>query len=265
MKIKVVLLMGGVGNRLFQIARAWDLKLSGYDVKVVSIEMLPVINFLVRRLLYWTQHHQWIDIGMLCSTLGISKRKLSLLARCAVYVELLRLFVPGGRARMNLKGSLDSRIVHVGYFQEWECISAYSVAAVSDALVKVLPLSTHPSHESVLHIRGGDFSLKDRVSAADVFEFYNAANGNCLVVSNDVVYVTTKFPTLKFERSSCALHDFLTICKAKKIMPSNSTFCFWACTVAIRLNKAKLWFRPADPYWDILGSEVWNGFPEKRR
>lgn len=258
--MRVVVLMGGVGNRLFQIARAWDLKTAGHDPVLLPIEVLPEIDFLASKVLGWTRQQQWIDLDALANALGLgmSRRKLPMAARLAIHTELLRLRLPRGKARLNLTAEIDNRKAQIGYFQGPGCLSAASIAAVSDAIAAMLPLADLPAHSAVVHVRGGDFAQEDRLSAVAVTEFEAATSGDCVGITNDPTFVKANFPSLDLAPSTGALDDFLKLCKAAQIMPSNSTFCFWACTIATRHMGAKLWVRPADAYWSLLGPEAWS-------
>lgn len=256
--MKVVLLMGGAGNRLFQIARAWDLKAAGHDPILVPVEAVPEIDWFASRFLGWTRHRHWADMDLLAREMGMTRRDLSASARLAILAELVLTRLPGGKARFNLPLDADDRTAQIGYFQGDGCLSPASVAAVSDALADMLPLSGHPAHAAVVHIRGGDFAQEDRLSAAEVHRFSSATGGMCMGVTNDPAYVNAHFPALSLAPSTGALDDFCTLCKAQTIMPSNSTFCFWACTIATRRSGAKLWLRPPDSYWNLLDPSAWH-------
>ncbi|OYU15650.1 MAG: hypothetical protein CFE37_04830 [Alphaproteobacteria bacterium PA4] len=249
---RIVPLIGGIGNRLFQIARAWDLKQAGHEPLLVPIEALPEIDYLAARLLGWTRHDLWIDTARIAAALGLKFGRITPAGRLAVYAELVQSRLPGQGDRFNLPLPDDRRRVQLGYFQRSGCITAESVAAVSRAAADLLPLSTHPQRPAVIHVRGGDFALEDRLSAENVAAFQQHAGEACIGITNDPAYVQRHFPTLRLAAATGPVDDFMTLCNAQLIMPSNSTFCFWGCAIAVQRQGASLWKLPPDPYWRLL-------------
>ena len=72
-KTKKVLLFGGLGNKFFQIARAQDLTVKGFDVEVIYLEG----RFLsLYKLTGHMVHDDWFDISMLVRDLGIKFRRV---------------------------------------------------------------------------------------------------------------------------------------------------------------------------------------------
>jgi hypothetical protein len=248
----IVPLIGGIGNRLFQIARAWDLKQAGQDPILVPVEALPEIDFLAGKLLGWTRHRLWIDTAVVAAKLGMQRSDISPAGRLAVYAELVQSRLPGQRDRFHLPLSEDHRRVQLGYFQRTGCISVESVAAVSRVVADLLPLAQHLRHQAVIHVRGGDFAVEDRLSAQSVAAFQHHAGEACVGVTNDPAYVKQNFPALRLAPSTGPADDFMTLCNAGLIMPSNSTFCFWGCAVAVQRHGATLWKQPPDVYWRLL-------------
>ena len=253
---KIVLLMGGVGNRLFQIARAYDLKQAGCDVITVDVERLPELNYLAGRWLGWTRHKLWIDIDKLTASLGLAHGSLPAFSRPALYVELARSRLLGQRNRFNLPLAKDRRRIQIGYFQAHDCTTNQGMDAVGNAVRHLLPVDNHKSWNAVIHVRGGDFAAEDRLSQEMIQTFQGQVDGNCVCVTNDAPYVLSMFPALAFAPSAGPADDFMTICRAGLIMASNSTFCFWASLIAVRCFNSTLWNRPADSYWRTLDSDL---------
>lgn len=250
--MRVVLLMGGIGNRLFQLARAHDLRCAGHDPVVVAIEDVPELDGLASRVLGWTRHPLWADMHALAAAIGLHRREIGAAGRLALLAELARSRLPAGKARFNLPLDVDRRIAQVGYFQARSSITPASVETVSTALAGLLPLASHPAHPAVIHVRGGDFAQEDRLAPDSVAAFQAAAGRACLGVTNDPAHVRARFPELRLAPSTGPRDDFMTLCNARQILPSNSTFCFWACSIATRRSGATLWQRPRDAYWDLL-------------
>ncbi len=246
--------MGGAGNRLFQLARALDLKSAGLNPVVVEIEDVPELYELAGRFLGWTRHPDWLDTRALTARLGLQSRRVTLTERLSLYIELVRSRLSSGRHRFNLPLKADLRSAQIGYFQANGCISPESVAALSNALSEHLPLASHPRHNAVVHIRGGDFAAEDRLSLESIAEFQVAAP-DAVCVTNDPKYVRANFPGLAFAPSKGPKDDFMTIARTHLVMPSNSTFCFWGCVIAVRAYDAKLWRLPPDDYWKQLAPQ----------
>ncbi len=244
--------MGGVGNRLFQAARALDLKRRGFDPVIVDVEELKELDYFARKILGWTQHPLWIDMVTLYDQLGLRREPIGHVLRLKLYSELLRARILGKRNRLNLPLEIDNRTAQIGYFQSPGCITSESLNTVAEAVYRLLPIANQPAEQTVLHLRAGDFAAEDRLSEDSVARFLEANGGSCFCVTNDPCYVRRTYPTLVLPLSGGPVDDFITLCRAKLIMPSNSTFCFWACVIAVRKFGALLWKQPSDPYWHHL-------------
>lgn len=258
-----VLLFGGIGNRLFQLARAHDLRLKGLKPVVADIEEFGDLRAATSKLLGWTQHPMWIDSVALSAALGLERASKTPALRLRIYAEILRFFKAGRRARFNLPLDTDHRSVQIGYFQAKGCITKDSLFAVAQAVhTLVAPSGTAddaPNDAQVLHIRGGDFDAAHRLAPETVKEFLAAFETPCICVTNDPAYVRTHYPEVAVPPSNGPKDDFATLCRAKAILPSNSTFCFWACVIAVRTSGAKLWQRPPDDYWHHLDGHWMRG------
>jgi len=247
----IVLLFGGMGNRLFQIARAWDLKQKGYEPLVINIEELPALYWFLTKLLKWSQHPLWINTLALCERVGLESPQPSFSNRIILYRAVFGLLFSDRKAQFNIPLSQDFRSVHIGYFQSAGCITKESTLAVANAICDLFALKPGGQSNAVVHIRGGDFAFDDRLSDLTVTNFIKY-NPETICVTNDVRYVAAKFPALDISHSEGAKEDFITLTNAKVILPSNSTFCFWACVIASHKNGAKLWSLPADEYWKLI-------------
>ena len=246
-----VLLFGGSGNRLFQLARAWCLQQAGFHPVVAAIEEFTDLNWGTNKLLGWTQHPIWIDTVALCKVLGLERARPNFLLRCRLYGSFLRLAFGDRRAKLNTSEAIDQRSVQIGYFQSLHSVSPDSISAVAEALRGLIDSAGPVAAEIVMHVRGGDFAVEDRLSAEGVLGFI-AANPECVCVTNDPEYVALYYPEVRILPSTGPKADFTTLSQARLIMPSNSTFCFWACVIAVNRQNAKLWFRPASDYWEQI-------------
>jgi hypothetical protein len=250
----LVLLFGGIGNRLFQIARAWDIKQKGRSPQVIDIEEFPDLLWLVNKGLGWVQHDIWIDTTAICELMGLDRAQPSFSNRLKLYRAFAELLRSDRKSQFNIPLDEDCRSVQIGYFQAGECVTKQSTLAVIGALYETLVLESAPRSTAVVHIRGGDFALADRLTQVTIVEFIKAYP-DAICVTNDVKYVSAEYPQLNISRSGSAKEDFITLAGAKHILPSNSTFCFWACAIALLRNGAELWSAPADEYWKLIAEQ----------
>lgn len=254
---KHVLLMGGVGNRLFQVARAKDLLDLGHSVNAVDIEDLKLLSFIAYRLLGWSKHGSWLHINELCTELGVKRTKPKLKDRIRFGIELFKMRVLGQKQHYNSRLSTDGRTYQIGYFQNMASVSQKSISVLAGALKELLGISSSRDELAVVHIRGGDFANADRLDPMLVKSFFNAMMGNCICVTNDAEYVKQNYSFLKLSVSGSVSDDFSKIATAQTIMPSNSTFCFWACAIAVKIHHSQLYRIPEDSYWQHLSeSEI---------
>lgn len=251
MQCTPVLMMGGVGNRLFQLARALDLKRAGGSPVLVELEAVFGLDLLTRRLMGWSVHPIWIDLKSIAANLGVNYRSPLPMELLALQLELLRIRALGQKRRLNLTLSRDTRRAHVGYFQNEGCVSVVAIHDIACELDRTLD-RPKSSPERVVHIRGGDFALPDRIDPEDISSFMKDCNGEAVCVTNDATYVKQICPQIAVHPSKSALDDFTTLARANYIMPSNSTFCFWACAVAMLFGDAKVTMGKRDPYWQLL-------------
>lgn len=251
--------MGGMGNRLFQIARAFDLEQEGYSVSVVNIEEFTTLNNLAEKKLSWTQHNLWIDGYLLAKKLGLGIAKNTLALKLILYLELIKIKFMNKREYLNLPVKEDFRKVQVGYFQKKNCLSIKSINNVAASVFNVLHSDfdlKRYSKNAIIHIRGGDFSQTDRLSSQEVNKFINKFINVCECVTNDPIYVKKNYNNLPIYRGDNAKEDFIRIAKANAIYPSNSTFCFWASAIATRHYDAILLKKPSDFYWQYLNNYI---------
>ena len=251
---KYVLLFGGVGNRLFQLARANDLKSNGHKVIIVELEDCCLLSILCYRFLGWTKHPIWLDTSSLCRALDIQKCKRDYMVKLKIYVGIFVEIVIKRSVNFNSNVIDDNRIIHIGYFQGKNSITIDSVLKISNRLSSILDLKQREARE-ILHIRAGDFSEKDRISSALVDDFRQNFQ-NCTVVTDDSDYVKKTYPDLQVLKAGSPITDFKLIATSHMILPSDSTFCFWACAIAKNIFDAKISVFPESAFWHHLSDET---------
>ena len=155
---KNVFLMGGVGNQLFQIARACTLRDNGYDVYVLKLSRNTK---LIYRLIGFTLHDDWIDIDKVLFKLSLQRKEIS-------YKQMLILVLLFMLRKLGINKYFDTKIdevpnflnkfIDVGYYQSSTHLASNAVKEVGHALIDLLNISSSTDNSSiVLHIRGGDF------------------------------------------------------------------------------------------------------------
>jgi hypothetical protein len=129
-----VLLMGGLGNQFFQIARAIELRDQSFGVQVVYIG--DKLDWLYR-LGGHIKHESWLDISVLMESLGLE-------FRCITFRELFFLGLKFVSRKLHIKTAFDEELESrldqkslssnswdVGYFQSIRHVSLTSINKVS--------------------------------------------------------------------------------------------------------------------------------------
>jgi hypothetical protein len=257
-----VLLMGGLGNQFFQIARAIELREQSFGVQVVYIG--DKLDWLYR-LGGHVKHESWLDISVLTESLGLEFRRIT-------FIELFFLGLKFISRKLGIKTTFDEELDSildqkllssnnwdVGYFQSIRHVSLASINKVSMGLANMLNIIQFPANDRIaFHIRGGDFSVSDRVTSDDVKSAIEATfsdSSRIFVATNDVRFSSEIFQSLgvDFEISTLSPRgDFVAIATAKSVFVSNSSFAFWAGLCGSRAHGAKIYSLETWPYNDFL-------------
>ena len=257
-----VLLMGGLGNQFFQIARAIELRDRSIGVQLVYID--AKLDWLYR-LGGHTKHDSWVDVSVLAESLGLKYRSITLLELLSL---AFRFFARKKRGISSFNEELDYKLSQkklgsntwdVGYFQSIRHVSLASINKVSSGLTDLLGTNESATKARMaFHIRGGDFSVIDRVTVDDVRSAVEASVSNSsrvFVATNDIKFSSEIFQSLDvdFEISKLSpREDFITIATSKKIFVSNSSFAFWAALCAQNAHNATVHSLNSWPYEDFL-------------
>ena len=259
-----VLLMGGLGNQFFQIARAIELRDQSFGVQVVYIG--DKLDWLYR-LGGHIKHESWLDISVLIESLGLEFRRIT-------FIELFFLGLKFVSRKLRIKTAFDEELESrldqkslssnswdVGYFQSIRHVSLTSINKVSVGLADMLNITEFPANDRIaFHIRGGDFSVSDRVTVDDVQSAIEATfsdSSRIFVATNDVRFSSGIFKSLgvDFEISKLSPRgDFFAIATAKSVFVSNSSFGFWAALCAKNTHNTIVYSLNSWPYGDFLGT-----------
>ena len=259
-----VLLMGGLGNQFFQIARAIELRDRSIGVQLVYID--AKLDWLYR-LGGHTKHDSWVDVSVLAESLGLKYRSITLLELLSL---AFRFFARKKRGISSFNEELDYKLSQkklgsntwdVGYFQSIRHVSLASINKVSSRLTDLLGTNESATKARMaFHIRGGDFSVIDRVTVDDVRSAVEASVSNSsrvFVATNDIKFSSEIFQSLDvdFEISKLSpREDFITIATSKKIFVSNSSFAFWGALCAKNAHNSTVHSLNSWPYEDFLST-----------
>ena len=256
--VKNVFLMGGVGNQLFQIARACSHRENGCEVSILRLSRNEKHIY---RLIGFTHHEDWIDIDRVLNKLDINTKEVS-------YSQMLTLMFLFILRKLGVNRYFDTKIdeapnsytkfIDVGYYQSEKHLTSNSVKEVGNALIDLLGISSDKDNSGiVLHIRGDDFFEADRLKGYDIERVKDLARRRKLkihIVTNDKKFaleVCGSSENIFVNDSSSARDDFIFLGRSNVLFLSNSTFAFWAATVASISNSAEV-FASNNSSWKNL-------------
>lgn len=236
-------LMGGLGNVLFQINYANNLKTQGFDV-TLNVFLLKN-NFITKKILGWSNHNTLSNL----SSLGlISSFRVEDKASIGLFFGFLSKLIKKKIFNCQFFGLISPdfeklKATHIfGYFHINNTINLEFVSSTKRAIEKWLckpnSICVRENLEKicgswVIHIRGGDYKL-DPNFAIDIDYYNSATNGknNFYVVTNDRKYSESVMLGLnlnfKFVDSNDSLEDFIVLAFSEKKILANSTFSWWA-------------------------------------
>lgn len=227
-----ILLMGGIGNRLFQISYALSVANENKDVTLIT---MPVYFEKFAAFFGWSVHEEWLDLEAIYIKFNLKNRKAFLYELLIIsFLYLLRKVFPNFSYEIKINNiERESYFLDyaVGYFQD---ISFHDIKALT-VLVEELSNSFRSNLKEYpcLHIRGGDFDVNDRIDK-DFLKKINF-NSHLKIVTNDIDYVDSIFTEMNFELISNInpADDFKILCNSNLLYVSNSTYSFWAACVVL--------------------------------
>lgn len=246
----IVVLDGGLGNNLFQLHYAWNLRRSSVSDRVDLYA--PKSKGSVETQFLETAAR---NLG-LKFTIGSEAPGSAgiLIARSKRMLSEKKIFAR--QREVFAVTTLPSCRVHCGYWQTIPFTPATS-NPFDDALSELLPDGS--INKPILHVRGGDYrSRKNAKIYAELDQdYYHQAFAEIEsrmtpseyhLVSNDPSHVETLFgnETRHFQPrvGGSALDDFTDISRHKVIVASNSTFCWWAARLGLYKRQTDLVIAP---------------------
>jgi hypothetical protein len=224
-----ILLIGGVGNRLFQIARAVSKQDKNNFTEVIT---LSHATEKIASIFGWSNHQQWINLKELCQSLGVNYRQATFLESIfiiCIYI-IRKAEISNYPFNVPLK-EIKTNSLDLGYFQTPHHVNKKAVLNIANQLRSQIKINQ--TEKTVVHIRGGDFTAETRTSNSDIDKVQDNPE-EILYVTNDVKYareILKKKKDVNIQKSISDLSDFIMLSAAKKIYPSNSTFSFWAAAI----------------------------------
>lgn len=253
----IVVLNGGLGNQLFIFAAA---------LKLLKLTKRKEIYFLAHRHFL----KQYINISYFIKNIKLKNLNKN---KFLYYMQILlkyKIFSKNisDNTKLNKKIFLDNQILIDGYFQK----KKWYLEVIDDIKDKIITknfkkkLKHFPTYDVVLSFRRGDYIQHGFALNLDYYflslkKLKVKKNDNIKIVSDDrefelffsdllvqkgyKVVSTKKYKSLKKK----SIYDFFTLIKSKKLIMSNSTFCWWAAILRDRLNfsssnvaSPKTWF-----------------------
>ncbi len=230
-----IFLKGGIGNNLFQFAQGVYLSDMGYDV---SYNLALTRRNPLTRLLGWSVHPD--DMR----TAAFAGETLEEALSPADLAFLLGEFAASklGRGVPNLSaldGKRDIRIVN--YYAAGEFMTERVIRRmrriIRHRLAAVEFYASAPRLSAVVHYRAGDMPPRKRLR----FGFYRRSIGRIAPPLDEIHWATNDerglLETLgepaggvrhSIARTASATEDFILLMRAKTVICSNSTFCYWA-------------------------------------
>jgi hypothetical protein len=253
--VKHVLLMGGVGNQLFQLAKAIDIARDGYRVKLVRVESFFLANILAYKVRRWSKQDQWLNVPELACSLGIPTVKPTIISTAAFLIQLLRIVVLGKKELLNPPRNHKYPFVSIGYYQSAGSYDEDSLIHVARSLRQFISMPKDTNIVPVIHFRTGDILLDDQLTTNEIESFLRTYNYQCICLTNNIEKASQTLKGLATFRSGSPLEDFILIASSTTILPSSSTFCFWAVLLASISFDVTIHTIPPTSYWKTISSK----------
>jgi hypothetical protein len=243
-KKKIVYLMGGIGNVLFQINFGYYLQKIGFNV-VYDVTLLNSKS--ISKILKWSDHatlNLIEEIGLNTKIKLVTSNKINLLFLYLSKFLKKRFFNYKYMGRDTDIKDLEDTKYFLGYFHTNIEISEKLVCELQELIKKYIKSNSElinqldiVKHSRVLHYRGGDY-LKDSFLAIDD-QFYSYVFKNYIpdyIITNDnknAIFHLSKFSNkeIKIMNGKNALEDLILLAYSKELIIANSTFSWWASEI----------------------------------
>jgi Glycosyl transferase family 11 len=246
MSKKIVYLMGGLGNVLFQINYLYNLREQGFLVKADCTLLRD--NFFTNKILRWS-NHKTLDI--LADLELLDDIDINFDGYKNIFVGALAKFT--GRVLLSTQYSglvapemSDKDPSHLfGYFHERNPINKLLVKKINNRIKKLVASEEFSilsealqavGDNYVVHVRGGDYKQDSAFVISK--EYYRKAlmgQKKCFIVTNDKEFSRRFFEDIEidydFLNTRTSLEDFIILALCRNKVLANSTFSWWAAEI----------------------------------
>lgn len=248
---KIIFMMGGLGNILFQLNLAYHLKDLGYKVSLNTFA-LKRGNF-IAKLLNWTVHGTLEDVNRLklFSDFQVDDKFSIAFLKGAISKKIKIKIVDTMFYGLNSPNESEIKCINnfFGYYHNNNPLNNTFSVFVKDCFrvwlndhkdLGAVVNKINETNSLVVHIRGGDFTADANGRLGDWFYskamLYLSQKFDALfVITNDRDYakeVLQNFPYEIISRNE-AIDDFIILQHAPLKILANSTFSWWAAELSI--------------------------------
>ncbi len=249
-----IFLMGGLGNNLFQLSFAENLKQDGHEIQYNT--------FLLNENVI-TQKIGWSIFPT--GDLKLLLKGESVEETCSIIdlIYLIIIFFFNSVGIVDISSPSLKKIFFgraIGYWQRGIDVNRNFLKTVKNTMLKNNGINTKvlETHNNVIHLRLGDFKTEDQLT----MNYYAEAialigETKYTVVTNDRSVITKLRTVISgkdfiLAKGKSVADDFYIMASANKLIMSNSTFCYWASQVGMvndvvfpdKLSKKKQWTFP---------------------
>ena len=188
----------------------------------------------------WSFHQEWLDLESIYTKFNLKNRNAHVHELFIIgIIYFLRKIFPNFSHEITIR-NINKEYYFlgyaIGYFQDISFHKKIFFAALVEELSN--SFRNNQRQYPCLHIRGGDFDIKDRIGKDFLKKI--SFTDELKIVSNDINYVTHVFKKTNFEliSNNDPAEDFKILCNSNLLYVSNSTYSFWAsCIVFADGNK----------------------------
>ena len=232
-----LILIGGIGNQLFILARALS-----SDVSRVKLYKLTEIQKYILHKLGWKIQKDWVSIDQLAHDLHIDLVTLPNLS--FVYISFKTIIRKIFNNQLQEQPLSNLKGWDLGYFHSVASTNKNAMVKVALALKNLLcdKLVTMQVNYSTIHYRQGDMPQIYKLSKDDVSKFNKLVpNNNIYIISPDgEEQFTSSFQNCKYVNE---IDDLNLIRNSQNILMGSSTFCFWSLLTSDNVKKQKVFIK----------------------
>lgn len=251
MKKMKIFLIGGLGNNLFQLSYGEKLKEEGFNVQYNTF--LKEKN-IITSTLGWSIHPS-DELDNLIVDESVSE-KINIID----FLYLLIVFILKAANVVDFQTSCKNKLFWsrgIGYWQNNIPLSLKLLKNAKKEMINAEPVIDNLNIEGVLHVRRGDFQSSDQLSVEYYRKALNLFSDKRYTLVTDDKNIVEEFRNefkgeyeFQLPVTKTLAQDLSIIANSKKLIMSNSTFCYWASQMGqvdtviypSQLAKSKEWY-----------------------